>query len=122
MTEEDWLKSRDPKPMLDFIRGRTSDRKLRLFAVACCQQIGHLIEYQPLRDAVGIAGQFAEGQISNETRKAVYDDVFWRTGQDWYDIPIAVLTSVAIGTEFEPGEVALAVANTLATLGDLRWG
>lgn len=43
MTESEWLTSTDPQKMLDFLRtqphmpGRVSERKLRLFACACCR-------------------------------------------------------------------------------------
>jgi len=33
MTEHEWFTSTDPKLMLDFLKGRASRRKLRLFAV-----------------------------------------------------------------------------------------
>ena len=35
MTEQEWLASADPEPMLEFLRGRVTDRKLRLFGWEC---------------------------------------------------------------------------------------
>jgi hypothetical protein len=43
VTEADWLACTDPQKMLDFLRGRASERKLRLFAVACVRRQWHLL-------------------------------------------------------------------------------
>ena len=36
MNEEEWLTFTDPMPMLDFLRSKAGDRKLRLLGVGCC--------------------------------------------------------------------------------------
>src|SRR5262245_1484045 len=48
MTEREWLASRDPRELLAFATDHPKVlRKSRLFAVACCRRIEHVIEKLP---------------------------------------------------------------------------
>ena len=39
MSEAGWLGHTDPKPMLEFLRGKASQRKLQLFECACARSV-----------------------------------------------------------------------------------
>ena len=62
MSEADWLAATDPAPMLEYWQGWLGDRKLALFAAACCRQIWWLIDDEPCRACVATAKRFADGQ------------------------------------------------------------
>lgn len=66
MTESDWLTATDPTEMLESLRGKASDRELRLFAVACCQRVGHLLVEEACRRAVALAERLADGMASRQ--------------------------------------------------------
>lgn len=75
MTEADWLTSHDPLAMLEFARGRTTDRKLRLFAVACCRRFPHLLTAKASA-LQGVAEGVAEGRVGSHDRKRARDEAF----------------------------------------------
>jgi hypothetical protein len=71
MNGDEWLSAKHPMPMLEYVDGQVSPRKLRLFACACCRHPAvwrHLP--QPARDLVHLTERFAEGK---ETLQRVID-------------------------------------------------
>jgi len=52
MTESEWMSSEEPTEMLKWIKGKAKDRRLRLFAVACCRWAWEWIQPQTNRQIV----------------------------------------------------------------------
>jgi hypothetical protein len=74
MTETEWLACTDPTPMLEFLRGQASDRKLQLFGSACHRRIPAkaAVHWEQLRRGLHIrevAGR--RGVASNERKELV---------------------------------------------------
>ena len=60
-TEAQWLACDDPCPMLEVLRAKASDRKVRLFATGCCRLTLSDSTPDRCRHAVEIAERFADG-------------------------------------------------------------
>jgi hypothetical protein len=65
MTEAEWLACTDPIPMLDFVTGKATDRKLRLFACSCCRHAWDLLSSED-RTIVALVEQCVDGHFNLE--------------------------------------------------------
>jgi hypothetical protein len=61
MNEAEWWACSDLEPMLEFLRRKASDRKLRLFAVACCRRAWQSLSTST-KGSVEATDRFIEGQ------------------------------------------------------------
>ena len=66
MTESEWLACTDPRPLLEHLHGKISDRKLRLFACACVRRLWPLVYDEQGRQAVAAVEQFSDGETTAE--------------------------------------------------------
>jgi hypothetical protein len=72
MNQKSWLACANPQTMLTFLRGRPSERKFRLFMLACWRRIWHLLEPET-REALEVADRFVEGDSCREELEAAFD-------------------------------------------------
>jgi hypothetical protein len=71
VTEAQWLACTDPMPMLEFLCGKASDRKLRLFACAVARELWDKLDNAESRRAIEAAEKFADGLVTaNELKSA----------------------------------------------------
>jgi hypothetical protein len=83
MTEQEWLKATDPQAMLEFLRGKASERKLRLFACACCRQLDPTLSDETVRTAIEVTEQWVDGTASQEELEAAWTAVQAVIYQPW---------------------------------------
>jgi hypothetical protein len=65
VTEKEWLACIDPTPMLKFLRGKASDRKLRLFACAFGRAVRDS-QHQLGPSTVAVGERYADGLASDQ--------------------------------------------------------
>jgi hypothetical protein len=117
MTEAEWVGCTNTTPMLEFLRGKSSERKLRLFAVGCCRKIlplltgcpSLLLDHERRAVAVGeqflaIAEQYADGLLQREPIDNAYRDVLWLLSrrvperEPWAFALVAILRVTSTGS------------------------
>ena len=72
VTEAEWKACTDPGPMLEFLRGKASDRKLLLFACGCCHRLWHLLLDERSRLAVKVTERFADGTATSQDQEQAF--------------------------------------------------
>jgi hypothetical protein len=72
MDKTTWLTSTNPQAKLEFLKNQASERKLRLFASACCRRVWHLLTDQRSRVAVEAAERYAEGLMDDAALTSVW--------------------------------------------------
>ncbi len=71
VNEQEWLAATDLVPMVDFLGQKASQRKLRLFAVTCCQWVTQLGTDTSFLNSLDVAERFADGAATaDELAKA----------------------------------------------------
>ena len=119
MTQTEWLSCIDPTPMLDFVKDKASDRKLRLFACACCRRIWPLLSDKRVQLAVDVGEKCADGEATDEQQFLAYEaacdamDDAWCGAYENSDFP-AVAASYVVAND----PPAALVAAMTATAGD----
>jgi hypothetical protein len=122
MMESEWLACDDPQPMLEFVRGKVSDRKLRLFACACCRAVWDKLTDSRSRQAVELAERYANGLATEEELRSarLQATAAWKPlndhdlstiamqAEECCDLSAADAAAFAVGREPFPGPAAQA--------------
>jgi hypothetical protein len=74
VTEAEWLVATQPEEMLWSLESRSSARKLRLIAVACCRRVWTVLPEGIGRFAVEVAERHADGVASDEELQKAQSD------------------------------------------------
>jgi hypothetical protein len=64
VTAAEWLVCRDPIPMLELVRGKAGERKVRLLAVAFLRHLQHLMPEDRCEQVLEVAERYADGNAS----------------------------------------------------------
>ena len=91
MNEKEWLAATDVWPMFDLLHNRASDRKLRLFAVACCRSICHFLEDKRSQVAVESSEACADGLTTKCQLKQSHTEAGWFATNEFEDSPTKLI-------------------------------
>jgi hypothetical protein len=74
--ESKWLACTDPTPMLEFLRGKASDRKLRLFTCAYARRVWGLLKARRQVRPFEVAERYVDGGASFDDIRAAGEAVY----------------------------------------------
>jgi hypothetical protein len=117
VNSDEWNASTDPKAMLNWVReqGKASDRKLRLFACACCHRVWSSLADEASRRAVHIAEEFALDRVTADelarAQRSVQSGIAWcATLPESWDAAVETQRAAAAAVAKTPAYSASAYA------------
>lgn len=72
MTEAEWLACNDPQPMLEFLRGKASERKLRLLVCGYSRWAWPMLVDERSRKGIEVSERYADGTASEQDLRAAW--------------------------------------------------
>jgi hypothetical protein len=115
-TQAEWLAGTDPQLLLECIHGRVDDRKLRLFAAACCRRIWGLLPNDRSRRAVRVCERYADGEAGDEELHRAYAPSAWLEDTVVPPWAVTVAAEAAAANAAYPDAAAAAVRASLWAL------
>jgi hypothetical protein len=73
MTEAEWQGCADPVSLLAFLEGKVSERKLRLFACACCRRVERFLVDRRSRQLIEVSELFADGRSTAHRLQSAWE-------------------------------------------------
>jgi hypothetical protein len=105
------MRLRHPRPMLGFLEDRASERKLRLFMVACVRRVWDLLTDERSRKAVEVVERLVDGGATDEELEAAKEAAREVETSQLFAVPVLDRTranSAALAAERATVEVTLA--------------
>ncbi len=118
--EREWLKHDDPQNLYLMCHDKVSQRKWRLFGVACCHRISSLITDERSLNAVLVAERFADAQASERQLQAAAKKAI-KAFKDDGNFPLALRACEQVCSEqVDPYSLAQTAANAAQYAKEMR--
>ncbi|MFO0845824.1 MAG: hypothetical protein U0797_26150 [Gemmataceae bacterium] len=95
MTEAEWRSSKEPAPLLTYLKEHASDRKVRLLACACCRLIWEHLPDLRSRQGIEVAERFADNLASPKDLAKAHNNALVAKGEAGWAVYWATSTKPA---------------------------
>jgi len=125
MKEQEWPECTDLGEMVYFLQNRITDRKWRLFAVACCHSVLHSLVDLRCRDAIAVTERLADGNAFSDELEAAQRlacAALEDAGADRKRHPVEDVVRVITIPTLDAKSVAHATAmSVVSVIGEMAW-